>query len=372
MNTYKRVGQILKEAREEKNLTVRDIAKETNIAVKFILALENEDYTQFPAETFTIGFLKTYADFLKLDSAQIIQLYRSQQMEESQQPIPEITQPTMKVIALEIEKNKAILPFILIGIIFLAVLVFSFFYDDKINDRTSNNPIENISSSETELGIPSGINFTPQSIPENGDIPFTLTLDQGFSFSVNNQQCRIFIKGVKEENLEERRAVLGFNISPERKVYTFEIKVDEEIKLSYDNPELESLRREIIIKAQSITANSAKILVSFGKEREDSSYSPVGDVPIQITLFFVKSTYAEFSSDGQIGERRLFHAGEKLNLEARNRLELKVGDGSAVEISQNGKERVKLARNNKVTKKIFYKVPNPYDSSQFIIKELGD
>lgn len=372
MNTHKRVGQILKEAREEKNLTVRDISKETNIAVKFILALENEDYSQFPAETFTIGFLKTYADFLKLDTAQILQLYRGQQMEESQQPTQEITQPTMKVIALEIEKNKAILPFILIGIIFLAVLVFSFFYDDKSTENKINNPIENSSSPNTELGIPTDVNFTQQSIPENAAIPFTLTLDQGFSFSVNNQQCRIFIKGVRTENQQERKAIIGFNVSPERKVYTFEIKVDEEVKLSYENPELESLRREVLVKAQSITENSAKVLVSLGKERDGSSFSPVGDVPIQVTLFFVKSTFAEFSADGQIGEKRLFHAGEKYNLEARNRLELKVGDGSAVEISQNGKERVRLAKTNKVTKKIFYKVPNPYDSSQFIIKEQGD
>lgn len=372
MNTYKRVGQILKEAREEKNLTVRDVSKETNIAVKFLLALENEDYSQFPAETFVLGFLKTYADFLKLDSAQILQLYRGQQAEESQQPLQEITQPTMKIIALEIEKNKAILPFILIGLIFLAVLVFSFFYNDGSSLETrTNQPIENTSSKPETNTIPTEIDFTQQSVPENGAVPFTLTLEQGYSFSVNNQQCKIFIKGVSETS-EGKKAVIGFNVSPERKVYTFEVKLDEEVKLSYENPELENLRREVIVKAQSITENSAKVLVSLGKEREGSSSSPVGDVPIQVTLFFIKSTYGEFSSDGQVGERRLFHAGEKINLEARNRLELKVGDGSAVEISQNGKERVKLARANKVTKKIYFKVPNPYDSSQFIIKEQGD
>jgi len=53
LNT-KRVGQILKESREDKKLSVKDVAKETNIAAKYIIALETEDYSQFPAETFGV------------------------------------------------------------------------------------------------------------------------------------------------------------------------------------------------------------------------------------------------------------------------------------------------------------------------------
>lgn len=366
----KRVGQILKEAREEKNLTVRDVSKETNIAIKFILALENEDYSQFPAETFTIGFLKTYADFLKLDTGNILQLYKGQQMEESQQPLQEMTQPTMKVIALEIEKNKALLPFLFIGIVFVAVLVFAFLYEP--NDQTkADNPSLGEEPKLLQI-IPTDINFIPQSIPENQAIPFTLTPEQGFSFSASNQQCKIFIKSVRKTEYGEKIAVIGFNVSPERKVYTFEAKLDEEVVLSYENPELDSLRREIKVKAQAITEDSAKVLVSLGSERQGSATTPLGDVPIQVTLYFLKSTYAEFIVDGQVGEKRLFHAGEKKDLEARDRLELKVGDGSAVEISQNGKERVKLGKVGKLTRKIFYKVPDPTDNTQFIIKEKGE
>ena len=125
MNTYKRVGQILREAREERKLTVRDVSKETNIALKFILALENEDYSQFPAETFTLGFLKSYSDYLKLDTAHIIGSFRNQQIEENQQPLEELTKPTVKMIALEIEKNKAFIPYI-IGALFLGILIFLF------------------------------------------------------------------------------------------------------------------------------------------------------------------------------------------------------------------------------------------------------
>ena len=102
----KRVGQILREVREEKNLSVKDVSRDTNIAIKFIIALENEDYAQFPAETFTIGFLKTYSDYLKLDTAGMMNLYRGEQLVESQQPLEELTKPTVKMIALELEKNK--------------------------------------------------------------------------------------------------------------------------------------------------------------------------------------------------------------------------------------------------------------------------
>jgi cytoskeletal protein RodZ len=373
LNTYKRVGQILREAREERNLSVRDIAKETNIAMKFILALENEDYSQFPAETFALGFLKTYSDFLKLDTGTILQQYRGQQIEESQQPLQEITQPTMKIIALEIEKHKTILPFLLIGVVFIAVLAFAFLYDGQgtIENKT-DNPVIGNESGKAIVGVPADINFIQHSIPDGSSVPFTLTPEQGFTFSANNQQCRIFIKSVKIENEDEKIAVIGFNVSPERKVFTFEIKLDQEYTLSYDNPELESLRREVKVMAQAITENSAKVQVSLSGERQGSSQSPLGDVPIQVSLTFLKSTYAEFTIDGQAGEKRLFHGGEKKELEARDRLELKVVDGSAVEMSQNGKEKVKLGKPGKLTKKVFFKVPSPYDNTQYIIKELGE
>ena len=54
----KRVGAILREAREAKKLTVKEVARETNMTPRYIEALEVEDFSQFPGETYALGFLR--------------------------------------------------------------------------------------------------------------------------------------------------------------------------------------------------------------------------------------------------------------------------------------------------------------------------
>jgi transcriptional regulator with XRE-family HTH domain len=368
----KRVGQILRETREEKNLSVKDVSKDTNIAMKFILALESEDYSLFPAETFTIGFLKTYSDYLKLDTSHMLNLYRGEQEEESQLPLEELTKPTVKMLAVELEKNRALLPIIIVILVLGGILGFSYLYDTKPGEEENSNPNSLLDEGKFGSFIPSDVKFESQTVLEGSSVPFTLTPDQGFTFSVNNQQCKIFIKGVEKGSSDENIAVIGFNVFPDKKVYFFKSKVNEESLLSYNNPELESLRREIKVLTQAITENSAKVLITLSDERAGSPKKPSGDVPIQVTLFFIKASYAEFIIDGQTGERGLISAGETKQLEAKDRLEIKVGDGGAVDMVQNGKERIKMGRPGKLTRKIYFKAPSPYDSTQFIIKEMGD
>ncbi|BDA78413.1 transcriptional regulator [Leptospira kobayashii] len=365
MNT-KRVGQIIKEAREEKKLSVKDVAKDTNIAAKYIIALETEDYSQFPAETFALGFLKNYASYLKLDTAMLLNLYRGEQIEESQAPLEELTRPTTSSFTLD--RNKLITIVSVALFVISAYIIYLSFQESGssiADEETTTSSSESTPVSSAE--IPSGINFVSQSVPENASVPFILTEDRGVSFSVNNQQCKMFIKGV-----QGGKAIIGFNIFPEKNVYSFQSAEGEETVLSYKIAELSALRRDIRVVTQAVTEKSAKVLVTLKEEREGVASKPVGDVPIQVTLFFSKPSYVEFVIDGQMGERGLVSAGEVKHLEARDRLEMKVGDGGAVEMVQNGKERSVLGKPGKLVKKIFIRKQNPYDSTQSIIGELGE
>ncbi|TGK17182.1 helix-turn-helix domain-containing protein [Leptospira fluminis] len=375
----KRVGQILREAREEKKLTVKDVSKDTNISVKYILALETEDYAQFPGETFTIGFLKNYGSYLKLDTGMLVNLYRGEKIEESQAPLEELTRPTSSFYYdLNIDKNKLITAAGALLIVLIGIFAFPYVFDGSGSDDEVSE------DGRRKLEIPENIDFVNRSVPETRPESFILTTNQGVSFSVSNQQCKLFITGV-EQGSETNTALLAFNVYPELSVYKFKLSEGEEKILSYTVPEISSLRRSIRITAQSVTASSAKVLVSLNEEErpgnsnatkqgtEDSnSTKTLGDVPIQVTLFFSKPSYAEFIMDGQMGFRGLVQSGETRSLEAKDRLELKVGDGSAVEMIQNGKTKVVLGRPGKLVKKVFIKTPNPYDSTQFIIKELGE
>lgn len=369
--THKRVGQILREAREDRKLSIKDVAKDTNIAARYILALETEDYTQFPAETFALGFLKNYASYLKLDNAMLINLYRGEKIEEAQAPLEELTRPTSGM-SFDFGSSKIWIAIAIVAVSIAGYYLYDSLQDSNLDSSELSSNVDSGTQPENPNEIPASINFVTQSVPDGVSVPFILTEDRGVSFSVSNQLCKIFIRKVEPTPDGKNKVLLGFNIYPERNIFQFETSVNDETILSYKSPELESLRREIKIATQAVTAKSAKILVTLGEEKEGTSQKPQGDVPIQVALIFSKPSYVEFIIDGQMGERGLVQAGETKQLEAKDRLEIKVGDGGAVEIVQNGKEKARLGRPGKLVKKIFVKTQNPYDSTQFIIKELGE
>lgn len=69
--TGETIGEILKRAREEKNLSVQDVNRATKISVNVIHSLEQDDLDSFASETYLKGFLKSYAAFLGLDAEKI-------------------------------------------------------------------------------------------------------------------------------------------------------------------------------------------------------------------------------------------------------------------------------------------------------------
>ncbi|MEI0531621.1 helix-turn-helix domain-containing protein [Brachyspira pilosicoli] len=75
------IGQILKNAREKKGLTIEELASSTYIVSKFIKALEDEQFDLLPGEIYVKGFIKNLSDKLSLDSDAMIERYNLQRNE---------------------------------------------------------------------------------------------------------------------------------------------------------------------------------------------------------------------------------------------------------------------------------------------------
>lgn len=69
------LGQLLREARERKRVSLEEVEQVTRIRQKFLTALEEEDFAALPAETYVKGFLRTYAKYLELDPQEVMALY---------------------------------------------------------------------------------------------------------------------------------------------------------------------------------------------------------------------------------------------------------------------------------------------------------
>ena len=80
-------GELLKKAREEKNLNVDKISREISIESRYLTGLEEEDNGAFPGEAYMLGFLRNYSNYLELDTEYILKLYNNKKIQES--PVPE-------------------------------------------------------------------------------------------------------------------------------------------------------------------------------------------------------------------------------------------------------------------------------------------
>src|ERR1700733_13287616 len=72
------IGARLREARMGAKIDINQVESDTKIRAKYLRAMENEEWSLLPGEIYAKTFLRTYADYLKLDSRELLDDYRRQ------------------------------------------------------------------------------------------------------------------------------------------------------------------------------------------------------------------------------------------------------------------------------------------------------
>jgi cytoskeleton protein RodZ len=70
------IGERLQEARMRQKIDIAEVESATKIRAKYLRALENEEFSLLPGNTFVKTFLRTYAEYLGLDSQLLVEEYR--------------------------------------------------------------------------------------------------------------------------------------------------------------------------------------------------------------------------------------------------------------------------------------------------------
>ena len=73
-----KVGNLLKEMRLQKGLRLTDVAKRLCIRKMYLEAIEESNYKGIPPFPYGVGFIRSYADFLGLNSSNIVELYKEE------------------------------------------------------------------------------------------------------------------------------------------------------------------------------------------------------------------------------------------------------------------------------------------------------
>lgn len=67
------IGVTLRSARIQRGLSIEQVAQDTRISARFIEALEDEAFDELPAPVYVRGFLRSYANYLKVDADSLLE-----------------------------------------------------------------------------------------------------------------------------------------------------------------------------------------------------------------------------------------------------------------------------------------------------------
>jgi cytoskeleton protein RodZ len=111
------LGEELRQRRENKGLSLREVSDATHIGSRFLQAIESDDYSILPGGIFNRGFVRSYARYVGLDEEQALVLY-NQQLEAKGGEAPRSTAPSWEGIDEEVSS-----PWGTIALIILTLLI---------------------------------------------------------------------------------------------------------------------------------------------------------------------------------------------------------------------------------------------------------
>jgi cytoskeleton protein RodZ len=169
------LGKYLKNQRESKKISLREVAKNTRVREHVLRAIEEDQYHLLPPATYVKGFLLAYAKYLKLDPNDVLLRYEnvlkggpvtrpSTQPPRPKQEVPPAPSSKDKGKALRITKQT----WVVVGVIVASFIVFYFF--SPFASKLPTEPIPGKPVERKSPTVPSPPGTAPSRAPEGKSV----------------------------------------------------------------------------------------------------------------------------------------------------------------------------------------------------------
>ncbi|MDH7602560.1 MAG: DUF4115 domain-containing protein [Armatimonadota bacterium] len=159
------IGEILRNKRESKNLTVEDVHEATKITVEYITALEENRFDAFPNKVYARAFLRDYANFLGLDSSVLLTRYEEEYQTPSE---PEQVQPKTGQSLWRIVLGVAIV----LALVAAGVVGYDWFVNSSLKSASKYVRVRTHSPARREAALPAEpVGTSPRLVPPKSTTP---------------------------------------------------------------------------------------------------------------------------------------------------------------------------------------------------------
>lgn len=132
------LGEELKRERELREISLREISEATKISIRILEAIEKNNFRALPGGIFNRNFLRAYAEFIGIDSENVVRKYHQQfdTLEENLAPTPGTAVGYQEPVE---KKSSKTLPIVLMLILLVVAVAFFFFNRHRFLPRTELN-----------------------------------------------------------------------------------------------------------------------------------------------------------------------------------------------------------------------------------------
>ncbi len=168
MDERETLGSYLKNQRESKKISLREVTKNTRVREYILKAIEEDRYDHLPAPTYVKGFLIAYAKYLRLDRNDVLLRYERVLKGEPVPPPPAPPPKPKKKISWSTKQT-----WVVGGVVVASLIVFYFFSPYSSKPLVEPVPEKPIIEEKSPVA-PSPPVATTHSVPEKK--PFSLQL----------------------------------------------------------------------------------------------------------------------------------------------------------------------------------------------------
>lgn len=136
------LGQILKQARKEKNISLEEIQESTKIRKRYLEAIEEGNYKVLPGNFYVRAFIKSYAEHVGLDPEELFRMY-AREIPASQPEAPAEHTISRKQRTNNAERFSKLTSMILVWSFSLLIIGVIYYYVNQSYDTPEKNTADN-------------------------------------------------------------------------------------------------------------------------------------------------------------------------------------------------------------------------------------
>ncbi|MHB1133879.1 MAG: helix-turn-helix domain-containing protein [Chloroflexota bacterium] len=211
-----KLGEMLRAARQDQGVSLAEAEQATKIRRKFLVALEEEDFSSLPETVYVLGYLRQYASFLRLDPDLTARVFKEQS---GRRDLPGV-QPETRIIR-DATRRSAVSPSGLSGLLIVVgvVLLLIYGYQQYLQIQeavqppvASLSPLPTAAAAPTQAATPAAVAATS---PTATSAPSpTATVATGVTIDLRIVSDRCWVRVIADDQVLTKNDQQGEILNP--------------------------------------------------------------------------------------------------------------------------------------------------------------